>query len=89
MEVLEGNKFCQVSLMNSGLSCNYGAMVVAIERKGNFILNPSARIVFEENDVVWFVCSEASMEKLKKKAKKMSDAEKKLTPMIKESHSLS
>ena len=70
MEVLEGNKFCQVSLMDSGLSCNYGAMVVAIERKGNFILNPSARIVFEENDVVWFVCSEASMEKLKKRAKK-------------------
>ena len=66
MEVLEGNKFCQVSLMDSGLSCNYGVMVVAIERKGNFILNPSARIVFEENDVVWFVCSEASMEKLLK-----------------------
>ena len=65
MFITKENQFYHVSLIESGLSCNYSVMVIAIEREGNFILNPSARIVFEENDVVWFVSSEASAEKLK------------------------
>ena len=67
MYVTEDNCFCQVPLMESGLSSVYNVMVIAVERKGAFILNPSARIVFEENDVVWFVCPKASAEKLKRK----------------------
>lgn len=65
MVIAKENRFYQVSLVDSGLSSHYSAMVIAIERNGDFILNPSARIVFEENDVVWFVSSEASAERLK------------------------
>ena len=44
-----------VALMDSGLTDKYDAMVIAIERDGQFILNPSARITFQPADLVWFV----------------------------------
>ena len=44
-----------VALMDSGLTDKYDAMVIAIERDGQFILNPSARIIFQPADLVWFV----------------------------------
>ena len=59
MVVTKQTPFCHVSLRESGFSKRYKAMVIAVERDNDFMLNPSANIVFEENDVVWFVGSRA------------------------------
>ena len=56
--------FVNVALMDSGLSEKYDAMVIAIERDGQFILNPSARITFQPNDQVWFVAQKEKAETL-------------------------
>lgn len=53
--ITEGCPFMGVSLQDSGLSVRYDAMVIAVERHGDFILNPSAKIIFEVGDVMWFV----------------------------------
>lgn len=53
------NPFYGMSLRES-----YNAMVIAIERDGDFMLNPSASIVFETDDVIWYVCDEVSAKKL-------------------------
>ena len=42
----------------------YDAMVIAIEREGHFILNPSARITFQPADLVWFVAQKDKAEYL-------------------------
>ena len=55
VEVKQGSPFVGVALIDSGLSDRYEAMVIAIERDGQFILNPSARITFQPHDLVWFV----------------------------------
>ena len=55
VEVEQGSPFIGVALMDSGLADQYEAMVIAIERDGQFILNPSARITFQPADLVWFV----------------------------------
>ncbi len=55
IEVAPDSDFVGVSLMDSGLSDKYEAMVIAIERNGDFILNPSARLTFQPHDFVWFV----------------------------------
>ncbi len=59
-ELTPGNPFVGVSLLESGLSDQYEAMVIAIERNGEFILNPSAKLRFEVGDLIWFVASEAN-----------------------------
>lgn len=64
MEIKEGNRFQGVSLMDSRLSSEYNAMVIAIERNGDFILNPSPRICFDKDDLVWFVSSEVAAKRL-------------------------
>ena len=55
VEVKKESPFVGVALMDSGLADQYEAMVIAIERDGHFILNPSARITFQPHDFVWFV----------------------------------
>ena len=55
MEVRPESPFVDVALMDSGLADRFEAMVIAIERDGQFILNPSARITFKPADQVWFV----------------------------------
>ncbi|PUU99594.1 hypothetical protein DCD76_18240, partial [Acinetobacter baumannii] len=55
VEVLPDSPFVGVALMDSGLSDKYEAMIIAIERDGQFILNPSAKIKFQPYDLVWFV----------------------------------
>ena len=40
------------------------AMIIAIERDGQFILNPSARITFQPKDLVWFVAQKEKAEVL-------------------------
>ena len=54
--------FVGVALKDSGLSDRFDAMVIAIERNGDFILNPSARITFQPQDVVWFVAQRSKAE---------------------------
>jgi len=51
-----------VALMDSGLAENFEAMIIAIERDGHFILNPSARITFQPADLVWFVAQKEKAE---------------------------
>ena len=51
-----------VALMDSGLAEDFEAMIIAIERDGHFILNPSARITFQPADLVWFVAQKEKAE---------------------------
>ena len=62
VEVKPDSSFVGVSLMHSGLSDQYEAMVIAIERDGQFILNPSAKIKFQPQDIVWFVAQRSKAE---------------------------
>ena len=55
VEVRPNSPYIGVALMDSGLAENFEAMIIAIERDGHFILNPSARISFQPADLVWFV----------------------------------
>lgn len=55
VEVRRNSPFVGVALMDSGLAEKFEAMIIAIERDGHFILNPSARIAFQPADLVWFV----------------------------------
>ena len=55
MKLDSDSPFINVALVDSGLSEVYEAMVIAIERDEQFILNPSAKITFQPNDRVWFV----------------------------------
>ena len=62
VEVLPDSPFVGVALMDSGLSDQYEAMIIAIEREGQFILNPSAKIKFQPYDLVWFVAQKSKAE---------------------------
>ena len=53
-----------VALKDSGFADKYDAMVIALERDGHFILNPSARITFQPGDLVWFVAQKDKAEYL-------------------------
>ena len=66
VEVEPDSPIIGVALMDSGLSDKYDAMVIAIEREGHFILNPSARITFQPADLVWFVAQKEKAEFLMK-----------------------
>ena len=66
VEVKPESPFVGVALMKSGLADQYEAMVIAIERNGDFILNPSARITFQPGDFVWFVAEKSKAEVLMK-----------------------
>ena len=62
VEVRPNSPFIGVALMDSGLAENFDAMIIAIERDGHFILNPSARITFQAADLVWFVAQQDKAE---------------------------
>ena len=66
VEVKPDSPFVGVALMDSGLADKYETMVIAIERDGQFILNPSARITFQPADLVWFVAQKDRAEALMK-----------------------
>ena len=66
VEVEPDSPIIGVSLKDSGLADKYDAMVIAIEREGHFILNPSARITFQPADLVWFVAQKEKAEFLMK-----------------------
>ena len=62
VEVRPISPYVGVALMESGLAENFDAMIIAIERDGHFILNPSARITFQPADLVWFVAQKEKAE---------------------------
>ena len=62
VEVDPESQFVGVALKDSGLSDQFDAMVIAIERDGHFILNPSAKIKFLPSDIVWFVAQKSKAE---------------------------
>lgn len=62
VEVRPDSPYIGVALMDSGLAEEYEAMIIAIEREGHFILNPSAKITFQPNDMVWFVAQKSKAE---------------------------
>ena len=62
VEVTSDSPLVDVALKDSGLADQYDAMVIAIERDGEFILNPSARITFQPHDLVWFVAQREKAE---------------------------
>ena len=66
VEVKPDSPFVDIALMDSGLADKFDTMVIAIERDGQFILNPSARITFQPNDLVWFVAQKDKAEYLMK-----------------------
>ena len=66
VEVESDSPLIGVALMDSGFADKYDAMVIAIERDGQFILNPSARMAFQPADLVWFVAQKDKAEYLMK-----------------------
>lgn len=65
IHVAATNNICGVSLRNSKFKDKYNAMVIAIQRDEDFILNPSASFVFQNNDIIWFVSSDEAYAELK------------------------
>lgn len=75
MSVVDKNsRYLGVSLHDSNLRNQYNALVIAVERNNEFILNPVASTAFEEGDKVWFVASENNARKLLNYAKKTVDS---------------
>ena len=62
VQVRPESPYVGVALMDSGLAENFETMIIAIERDGQFILNPSARITFQPADLVWFVAQKEKAE---------------------------
>ena len=59
MEVKEGNRYLGTSLRESDFRHVFNAMVIAIGRGDEYILNPQPDTVFNDGDTVWFVASAA------------------------------
>ena len=57
VKISEKSPICHVSLLNSMFKDKYDAMVIAIQRGDEFVLSPSAKTVFNNGDVVWYVSS--------------------------------
>lgn len=66
--VSEGSNYLGVSLHDTDLRNRYNALVIAVERDDDFILNPAPSVVFQKDDTVWFVATEAKAEQLLKEA---------------------
>ena len=66
--VSEGSNYLGVSLHDTDLRNRYNALVIAVERDDEFILNPPPSVVFQKDDTVWFVATEAKAEQLLKEA---------------------
>ena len=69
IEVDKGNRLLGKSLRESNFRHGYNAMVIAVGRDGEFILNPQPDIVFQEGDTIWFVASEEKAEAMAKLVK--------------------
>ena len=65
----EGNPFLDITLRESDFRHVYNAMVIAVERDDNFLLNPSAETLFQKGDTIWYVASEAKAKELARSVK--------------------
>ena len=50
-----GGPLCGLAIRTSSLATKHHAMVIAIERGGQRIVNPSRNTIFLHDDVIWFV----------------------------------
>ena len=64
----EGSRLDGISLHDSDLRNRFDTLVIAVERDEEFILNPESSVVFQKDDVIWFVSSENSAMALMKDA---------------------
>ncbi len=55
LEIEEGSPLLGTTISHAQFSKNYNAMVIAIERAGDYMPNPSHATAFEQGDIVWFV----------------------------------
>jgi CPA2 family monovalent cation:H+ antiporter-2 len=53
-----GGPLCGLPISTSALATKHHAMVIAIERNGQRIVNPNRHIVFQHDDLIWFVSPE-------------------------------
>ena len=60
----ETSHYVGMSLHDSDLRNLFNTLVIAVERDEEFILNPSSSLVFQKDDTVWFVASEADARQL-------------------------
>ena len=60
----EGHCLIGITLRESDLRNAYNAMVIAIERDDNFMLNPDASTLFQKGDTIWYVASEEKAREL-------------------------
>ncbi|MBQ0016733.1 MAG: cation:proton antiporter [Bacteroidales bacterium] len=54
-EVKEDKPLCGCRLRDSSFRLKHNGLIIAIERKDEYIVNPDADILFEVGDIVWFV----------------------------------
>ena len=55
LEVTPHSSILGLDIVRSAFQSRYNAMIIAVERGPNYMLNPPADTVFEDGDVVWFV----------------------------------
>ncbi|MCR4828996.1 MAG: cation:proton antiporter [Bacteroidales bacterium] len=55
LTVRHDSPFKDLDFVHANFQSEYNAMIIAIERDGEYLLNPSASTVFREGDIVWFV----------------------------------
>ena len=68
MDVDKDNRLLGVSLRDTDFRHGYNAMVIAVERDGDFIFNPQPDHVFCEGDTIWFVAAGRKAQELVKSA---------------------
>lgn len=59
------NSICGISLKDTKFKDKYNAMIIAIQRGDEFILSPSSSVVFNDNDIIWFVSSDEAYTEIK------------------------
>ena len=57
VKISDRSPLCRTSLLNSMFKDKYDAMVIAIQRGGEYILSPAASTIFSCDDIIWFVSS--------------------------------
>jgi CPA2 family monovalent cation:H+ antiporter-2 len=63
-----GGPLCGLAIGTSSLATKHHAMVIAIERGGQRIVNPSRHTIFQHDDLLWFVSpDELTLEGFEKK----------------------
>ena len=67
VKISRRSPLCHVSLLNSMFKDRYDAMVIAVQRGEEYILSPSAALVFNCDDIVWFVSSNDAAKMIKQK----------------------